>query len=134
MAYGHCRLEHTSPKALIEKHRLQKVDFHGCMFGLRTPSGELMRKAWTVVTNCPEIIEALRIARCDRSHTHAHIEGKLTYMSGFYPKEMARAIHECLRKYWNRVTGVIKSAPSVEVTMMHAVTARRAYRKPSCTI
>jgi hypothetical protein len=89
--------------AIINRHQLIKVHFHGCMLGLVTPEGVPMRKAWTVATNCSELRATLAAARCDGKHPHHKIEGKLTELSGFYPEPMAVAIHQALQKWWDKL-------------------------------
>ena len=84
---------------IIEKFQLEKVHFHGCMFGLSAPNGSLMKKAWTVATNCPELKKALEVHKCDGNHPHFMIQGDLTELSGFYPPEMARTIHQALQQW-----------------------------------
>ena len=70
--------------AIIDRHKLVKVHFHGCMLGLVTPEGVPMRKAWTVATNCEELRATLAAARCNGKHSHQKKEGKPTELSGLH--------------------------------------------------
>ena len=60
---------------MIAKYNLKLVSFHGCMYQLLTPAGQLMKKGWTVATNCPELFEALALAKCTGGHGHTTIQG-----------------------------------------------------------
>ena len=98
-------------QAIIAKHDLELINFHGCMFGLVSTEGVAMKKSWTVATNCFELKQELAAAKCNGGHLHIPIEGRLTELSGFYPKAMAQAIHLGLRKWWDRVSITVIAKP-----------------------
>ena len=72
--------------------RLYWTEMHGCMFDLRSPEGELLNKAWYIMTNDMDFNHHCRVC-CDRSHTYR--EGgvigsgsKAVEATAFYPKKM----------------------------------------------
>ena len=46
------------------------VKFHGCAVGLVSSKGEPILKPWTIYTNCPDIIEAIKTRVCNGQYTH----------------------------------------------------------------
>ncbi len=65
-----------------------------------------MKKGWTVATNCPELFNALTLAKCNGTHGHIMIQGDLTVLPGFYPPAMAWAVRAALQIWWGRLTAV----------------------------
>ncbi len=60
-------------QAILQRHKMQCVNFHGCALGLVFQDGKPMKKAWTIATTCEELRERLAVARCDGSHEHVSI-------------------------------------------------------------
>ena len=76
--------------------RAYKLD--GCMYGLRSvaPStqGKLLKKPWTIASNCPSFSRLCRL--CDHDRTvdpHVPTQGRDTKRGEDYTPEMALAIH-----------------------------------------
>ena len=64
---------------LCERLGLQKVLFHGCAVGLKSPSKGLpIRKPWRVQSNMPELLEELAKKRCTEDHDHVPCGGSDT--------------------------------------------------------
>jgi len=89
---------------IVKKFRLVKVDFNGCMLGLKSPKGNPIFKKWTVATNSPEIVDALSGCKCHRvgdklscgAVQHEHARGQVTKLTYFYPHGMTDKIHKAL--------------------------------------
>jgi len=94
------------------------------MLGLVAPCGTLMKKAWTIATNCSELRIALSAYRCDGSHPHRKIEGALTELSGFYPEPMAVVIHQALGEWWDQVLAKPTEIGGISVKAMDDILLR----------
>ena len=79
----------------IKDHQMQSVDFHGCMFGLKSRSSGLpIKKPWTIVSNSSRILHQLRDKKCRSHPEHAPCEGSDTKATEEYTDSMARSIHD----------------------------------------
>ena len=76
---------------MVEDLCLITVRLDGCQVGLRDDKGVLCYKPWIIYTNCSEMAKALAL-KCSRDHVHAHIEGKLTAKTAYYPKPMCNRV------------------------------------------
>ena len=93
-----CLYWHFKPvKKFIEKHSLLKTRFDGCMYGLtsiqRSTYGWPLKKGWTVMTNCVNIVNDLNL-RCDGSHHHALVQGQDTKRTEGYSKDIVLTVHK----------------------------------------
>ena len=81
---------------LLKNMALERVNFHGCQFGLKSirPEHEdmFLKKPWTFATNIPEIIPMFR-RLCDDSHTHDKTNGINAIASQYYTPEIVNQIH-----------------------------------------
>eukprot|EP00435_Cladocopium_sp_Y103_P049949 s497_g15.t1 len=115
--------------------RLYWTEMHGCMFDMTSPDGELINKAWYVLTNDANFNYRCWTT-CDYSHQHR--PGGLIGMgsaaveaTGYYPSKMVKKIVSCwhaeLQKKWRKdqATAVVEelhtmesfgSEPAVEAT------------------
>ena len=57
-------------RRFLEKHMMEKYNFHGCMLGTKNHDGIAIKKPWTVATSIPEIGHSLVKYQCDGSHDH----------------------------------------------------------------
>ncbi|CAK0846122.1 unnamed protein product, partial [Prorocentrum cordatum] len=62
-----------------------------CPYNLRALNGELMRKTRTWVSNHPKLLESVT-RRCDRSHSHAEVQGRDTSRFQVFTEELADSI------------------------------------------
>ena len=76
----------------IKRHNLYVVHVDGCMLGVKSTSGDPIKKPWQIVTNVADVAEALKPYRCDGTHTHVPCAGANTKQTGFYPEVFARII------------------------------------------
>ena len=88
--------------------RLYWTEMHGCMFDMRSPSQELINKAWYILTNDAHFHHKCWTT-CDRSHEHrpGGVIGMGTLAveaTGYYPQKMVKKIVNCwhseLQKKW----------------------------------
>eukprot|EP00969_Alexandrium_andersonii_P118554 5242805-Alexandrium_andersonii.AAC.1 len=70
------------------------VVFDQCCLGLVDASGIPHRKRTRIVTNCKQLVEALKSCQCDRSHKHSWVIGgaKVSRRAGHYPPKIAEAV------------------------------------------
>jgi hypothetical protein len=70
----------------LQRHHLVRTVFHGCMYGLCSAREDIsgtqqyIKKPWVVATNVKDIRLVLS-KTCDKSHEHAHCQGKDTALS-----------------------------------------------------
>ena len=75
----------------------------GCAVGLRGPSGNLLAKAWRILTTNAEFAQHMNLP-CSRDHDHAIVQGKITATTSYYPRAMCRRI----AKLWLRKADWVK--------------------------
>ena len=78
--------------SFIEKFSLQKVNFDGCSFGLRSKKGNLIKKPWTVATTSNKLVNLLFPRKCDRQHSRQTCEGNESKRSAYYTGSLADTI------------------------------------------
>ena len=81
--------------AFEQKHKLHKVNFHGCSVGVRGKHLPI-KKPWTVATNDLRLVQFLSQCQCDGTHEHEPAEGSQTRQTESYPPELASTIVEAL--------------------------------------
>ena len=82
--------------------QLFRTHLHGCMFGVRAPSGELLNKPWVILTT-DEFFFKHATTKCDGSHEHRPggmlgMGSKHVNATAFYPTSMARRIVQVWKK------------------------------------
>ena len=75
----------------------------GCAVGLRDPSGNLLAKAWRILTTNAEFAQHMNLP-CSRDHDHGIVQGKVTATTSYYPRAMCRRI----AKLWLRKADWVK--------------------------
>ena len=65
--------------------------------GLQDPSGNLLAKAWRILTTNAEFAQHMNLP-CSRDHDHGSVQGKVTATTSYYPRAMCRRI----AKLWLR--------------------------------
>ena len=83
---------------MISRFVLQKVNLNGCMLGLTSIEGKLMKKRWTLMSNLPKIVSAFYADICDGSHEHQVIQGKNTSRTSIYPWMMTDKVHQSINQ------------------------------------
>ena len=89
---------------IMQMEKVAWVEFDQCMLGLCTPIRKhFMKKRTRILTNMPVLIEALRPVQCDKSHTHASIQGnegphKRSRASQKYPPQMCELLAKAVFK------------------------------------
>ena len=80
---------------------LFRSHFDGCMYGLRATrgnnAGKPIKKPWRVAY-VNSSIGAYLNKRCDGSHEHTPCAGSNTSETERYTRELARQVHDCLRR------------------------------------
>ena len=73
------------------------VDFDQCRFGLKSPSGQLMKKKTRIMSNCPAIIHQFRdkLCQCPKG-SHRSVSGnecgvRISSYAQHYPMAMCEA-------------------------------------------
>ena len=86
-------------KNLCTELGLKFVDFHGCMFGLKSVyNGKLIMKPWRIATNSPELLKGFQGHLCCGHDEHAPCAGKDTKLTENYTDSMVDLIHKCWKK------------------------------------
>ena len=76
--------------------RLFWTEIHGCMMGVKAPSGELLKKEWYIMTNDSDFHWHCQVL-CDQSHVHREggivgIGSTAVESTGYYPERMVNMI------------------------------------------
>lgn len=111
-------------------HRIRWTEIDGCRFGMQSPKGEPIQKAWWIMNNDPDF-DAKCIFQCDRTHTHRRggvigMGSKAVEETGFYPEAMCQAIAKVWRSQWQQK---IKQS-----TEKHVMESLRFSRKRRSTV
>ena len=71
---------------------MSHVLFDGCALGVKSKSGEYIKKPWCISTTSKELVEALSPYVCTADHKHVPCAGSETLGTGFYTRQMAKVI------------------------------------------
>ena len=84
---------------MIEKYKLKKRDFNGCMVGLTSTSGWPMLKPWTIRTSLDTMLEQFDGLLCNGTHRwHQPVQGKETAATSYYPWGLTDRAHNAWRQ------------------------------------
>ena len=67
----------------------------GCRYGLKSETGNFLKKSWKVVTTDQLFYNQFRLKCCLKNHDHEWIHGKETNRSAYYPVALCRSIARC---------------------------------------
>ena len=84
-------------KRMVRELELDFANFNGCMLGLCSKQGTLMKKPWSLASDIPKLISNFSAFKCDRSHEHAKIAGGETSRSAFYPDMFTDLAHDSVK-------------------------------------
>ena len=92
----------------------------GCAVGLRDPSGQLLAKAWRILTTNLELAAHMHLP-CSHDHEHGIVQGRVTATTSYYPRAMCRRIAKLwLRKPdWGKDLQELNIIGSVEVNLLN---------------
>jgi hypothetical protein len=95
-------------RALISKHRLKPVTFHGCALGLasivKATLGLPIKKPWRILTNCDEIVEVFVDKICPGCEEHVTCRGIDANNSENYTPLYVASRHEACERANRRVS------------------------------
>ena len=83
-------------KKMINRFKLGKVYFNGCMFGLPSIQGNYLFKLWMSCSTMPQIRKFKRT--CSHTHKHDTTRGENATLSAYYTWEMTDLAHECFHE------------------------------------
>ena len=88
-------------RALISKYDLKPVKFHGCALNVRAEAGpdkgKLLKKPWTIYTDCPQVNRVFSNKLCQRNHDHAECRGIVAKTSEDYSDDYVACLHRAFR-------------------------------------
>ena len=72
-----------------------ETEIDQCMFGLKDPVGNLLKKPTIIKTNIPGLVRALQGMRCLGDHSHGEVQGQqkgaiISKWSQVYPKDLCK--------------------------------------------
>ena len=65
----------------------------GCVYDVRTTTGEFLRKKWRIQTNDESFWHSYRCKVCCAQHPHGEIAGQETAKTAYYPWKMSPPLH-----------------------------------------
>ena len=75
----------------ISEFKLMQADIDGCSVGLKSVVTQNPTKnPWRFYCCQENLAKLLSAKRCTGNHVHTTCQGKDTYLSGFYPRELAQ--------------------------------------------
>ena len=85
-------------RRFLEKHMMEKYNFHGCMLGTKNHDGIAIKKPWTVATSIPEIGHGLVKYQCDGNHDHVAGRGVDLKATELYTWDFVDIVHTALQQ------------------------------------
>ena len=95
--------------SFLKRHGCMQYKFDGCMYNLRSQCGQsrgnLLRKPWTIASNCSSFQRLCRVCNHDRAvEPHAPTQGGDTRLTESYTDSMVERIHSCWRHGYHHDT------------------------------
>ena len=83
-----------SIQSWILERNLQSATFNDCTVGVEA-DGQPAKKLWRFLTSSLRLAKNLAVLKCTHS-SHAHLQGKWTRMSAFYPRKLCNIMIQSL--------------------------------------
>ena len=98
-AWQTAEMRHFVSKMQAKGVRLFWTAVHGCRFGMKSPEGEYIRKAWWILSNDPDFDYRCNF-QCDGMHHHH--KGSVDAGTCYYPESMCEAIAKVWKSQWEQ--------------------------------
>ena len=85
-------------RSFLKRYGMEKYKFDGCQVGTSDKHGDLIKKQWTLASNC-SAYSAFAMLKCDSSHQHGESRGKGLKNAESDTYKMTDMIHKILRQH-----------------------------------
>ena len=104
-----------------ESFKLLSIRFDGCSLGVMNLEGIPIEKAWQLMGNCPEVLNAFDKCRCPQNHEHVQGRGLDLKLTEEYTYQITDLIHQSFRAAALKRSSSQKRKPSlVAINIMSA--------------
>ena len=99
----------------LNRYNLEAVKFDGCRLGVVNKEGTLMKKPWTVASNCGEINKYFDNLKCTGDHVHAEGRGEDLKNTENYTYEFTDRVHRSFAAATKSSKPIARSSAAVAI-------------------